>query len=96
MDESGRTLARMGLVKARDVLEEGATTATTVRDFRLVFEAYLHFGHTMLAPELGERGQAENPDFVQGCWLADRADGYMKIARLEQLLECRPCWPRFS
>ncbi|KAF0903171.1 hypothetical protein E2562_025753 [Oryza meyeriana var. granulata] len=85
--------ARVGIHgKARGVFEEGVATATTVKDFRLVFEAYLHFEHAMLDLELGEHGQAEKNtlDQGQGCWLADRDDGDMALARLERLLERRP------
>lgn len=83
--------ARVGLHgKARDVFEEGVATATTVKDFRLVFEAYLHFENAMIDVELGEHGDAEENTLGQGCWLADRDDGDMALARLERLLERRP------
>ncbi|XP_044372687.1 pre-mRNA-splicing factor syf1 homolog [Triticum aestivum] len=81
--------ARRGLHgKARDVFEEAMTTATTVKDFRMVFDAYLHFEHAMAAAEL-ELCQADAVD-VQDCWLADRDSTDLAMARLERLLERRP------
>ncbi|XBH98746.1 hypothetical protein VPH35_128212 [Triticum aestivum] len=81
--------ARRGLHgKARDVFEEAMTTATTVKDFRMVFDAYLHFEHAMAAAEL-ELCQADTVD-VQDCWLADRDSIDLAMARLERLLERRP------
>ncbi|EMS58527.1 Pre-mRNA-splicing factor SYF1 [Triticum urartu] len=81
--------ARRGLHgKARDMFEEATTTATTVKDFRMVFDAYLHFEHAMAAAEL-ELGQADTVD-VQDCWLADRDSTDLAMARLERLLERRP------
>uniref|UniRef100_A0ACD5ZQW5 Uncharacterized protein n=1 Tax=Avena sativa TaxID=4498 RepID=A0ACD5ZQW5_AVESA len=82
--------ARKGLNgKARDVFEEGVTTTTTVKDFRMVFDAYLHFEHAVAAAELGELGQGEST-YVQDCWLADRDSADVTMARLERLLERRP------
>ncbi|KAF8772544.1 hypothetical protein HU200_005501 [Digitaria exilis] len=85
--------ARKGIHdKARDVFEEGITTASTVKDFRLVFESYLNFEHALVAAELDKGAQEESSDAVlQGCWLADnKDDADMNMARLERLLERRP------
>ncbi|KAI4990049.1 hypothetical protein ZWY2020_038412 [Hordeum vulgare] len=84
--------ARMSMHdKARDVFEEGITTATTVKDFRMVFEACVHFEHALIAVQLDERVQEESPlDVVQDCWLVDRDNADMTMARLERLLERRP------
>ena len=38
--------------KERDVLEEATAVTTTVKDFRLVFESYLHFEHAAVAAKL--------------------------------------------
>ncbi|KAM3194036.1 hypothetical protein ACQJBY_070597 [Aegilops geniculata] len=73
---------------ARNVFEEATTTATTVKDFRMVFDAYLHFEHAMAAAEL-ELGQADTVD-IQDCWLADRDSTDLAMASLERLLERRP------
>jgi pre-mRNA-splicing factor SYF1 len=86
--------ARKGVhTKARDVLEEATAAATTVKDFRLVFESYLHFEHAAVAAalELDKGGQEESSaSVVQGCWLADKDDADLNMAKLERLLERRP------
>ncbi|RLN13396.1 hypothetical protein C2845_PM09G08010 [Panicum miliaceum] len=85
--------ARKGIhIKARDVFEEGATTATTVKDFRLVFESYLHFEHAVVAAELdnGVVQEENSASILQGFWLADKDDTDLNMARLERLLERRP------
>ncbi|CAD6339703.1 unnamed protein product [Miscanthus lutarioriparius] len=68
-------------------------TTLAVKDFRLVFESYLHFEHAVVAaePELDKGGQEENSASVlQGCWLADKDDADLNVAKLERLLERRP------
>uniref|UniRef100_A0A0D9WNP7 Suppressor of forked domain-containing protein n=1 Tax=Leersia perrieri TaxID=77586 RepID=A0A0D9WNP7_9ORYZ len=84
--------ARVGLDgKARDVFEEGIADATTVKDFRLVFESYVHFEHALVDQELGEHYTVEDKNRPgHGCWLAGRDDGDMALARLERFLERRP------
>ncbi|CAN6214429.1 unnamed protein product [Urochloa humidicola] len=86
--------ARKGIHgKARDVFEEGAAAAATVKDFGLVFESYLHFDHAMAAEELddtGARDENDSASAIRGCWLADKDDADLKVARLERLLERRP------
>jgi pre-mRNA-splicing factor SYF1 len=53
--------ARKGIHhKARDVFEEGAATATSVKDFRLVFDSYMHFEQAVVAAELDRDAQEEN------------------------------------
>ncbi|OEL16149.1 Pre-mRNA-splicing factor SYF1 [Dichanthelium oligosanthes] len=84
--------ARKGIhSKARDVFEEGTTTAATVKDIRLVFESYLHFEHAVVAAELDKGAQQENSaSALQCCWLADKDNADLNMARLERLLERRP------
>ncbi|TMW63494.1 hypothetical protein Poli38472_002435 [Pythium oligandrum] len=51
---------RMGLFEsARDVYEEGVQTVMTVRDFSMIFDAYIQFVEAMLTTEME---LAENPD----------------------------------
>nr|XP_051204028.1 uncharacterized protein LOC127317512 [Lolium perenne] len=79
--------ARTGLHgKARDVFEEGVATATNVKDFRMVFDAYLHFEHALAAAELSQSDTVGIQDF----WLADRHSTDLTMARMERLLERRP------
>ncbi|CAM0913536.1 unnamed protein product [Alopecurus aequalis] len=80
--------ARTGLHgKARDVFEEALTTAATVKDFHMVFDAYLHFEHAMATAELGH--EAATADILD-LWLADRDGTDLTMARLERLPERRP------
>ncbi|CAL5037751.1 unnamed protein product [Urochloa decumbens] len=77
--------------KARDVFEAGAAAAATVKDFGLVFESYLHFEHAVVAAELDDAIQEEKSgSVIRGCWLADKDDADLNMARLERLLERRP------
>ncbi|CAL5047020.1 unnamed protein product [Urochloa decumbens] len=84
--------ARKGIHgKARDVFEQSATDAATVKDFGLVFESYLHFEHAVVAAELDDAIQEEKSgSVIRGCWLADKDDADLNMARLEHLLERRP------
>jgi pre-mRNA-splicing factor SYF1 len=85
--------ARKGIHnKARDVFEEGATAATTVKDFRVVFESYMHFEHAVVSAELdnGVVQEENSASVLQGCWLADKDDADLNMARLEWLIERRP------
>jgi pre-mRNA-splicing factor SYF1 len=53
--------ARKGLHdKARDVFEEGTTTAAAVKDLRLVFEACLHFEHALVSAGAEHDEDGEN------------------------------------
>ncbi|XP_040382616.1 pre-mRNA-splicing factor SYF1-like [Oryza brachyantha] len=97
-DEAGRLrallaecYARIGLYdKARDVLEEGVTTAATVAEFGLVFEAYAQLEQSLVAAKMEKAAEEEGDRLVAGCWLADSDDGDMCLARLERLLDRRP------
>jgi pre-mRNA-splicing factor SYF1 len=73
--------------KERDVFEEGTTTAVAVMDFRLVFEAYLHFEHALVSVREEHDEDGENGNST--CWLADHNDTDLAMARLERLLNRR-------
>jgi pre-mRNA-splicing factor SYF1 len=96
-DEAGRLrallaecYARRGLYdKARDVFEEGVTTAATAAEFALVFEAYAQLEQSLVAAKMEKTADEEGDKLVTGCWLADGDDGDMCLARLERLLDRR-------
>ena len=80
-------ITRGSFEKARDVFEEGITTVMTVRDFTLVFEAYVEFEETItgqLMEEAAVRSEKgvvdENADF----------DLDIRMMRFEQLMDRRP------
>lgn len=73
--------------KARDVFEEGITTVMTVRDFTLIFDAYVEFEESIIgslmeaAAVRAENGQSdEDADF----------DLDLRMLRFEQLMDRRP------
>jgi pre-mRNA-splicing factor SYF1 len=80
-------ITRGSFEKARDVFEEGITTVMTVRDFTLIFEAYVEFEETItgqLMEEAASRSEKgvvdENADF----------DLDIRMMRFEQLMDRRP------
>ena len=80
-------ITRGSFEKARDVFEEGITTVMTVRDFTLIFEAYVEFEETItgqLMEEAAARSEKgvvdENADF----------DLDIRMMRFEQLMDRRP------
>jgi pre-mRNA-splicing factor SYF1 len=80
-------ITRGSFEKARDVFEEGITTVMTVRDFTLIFEAYVEFEETItgqLMEEAAARSDKgvvdENADF----------DLDIRMMRFEQLMDRRP------
>ncbi|KAH2125492.1 pre-mRNA-splicing factor syf1 [Aspergillus fumigatus] len=73
--------------KARDVFEEGITTVMTVRDFTLIFDAYVEFDESIIgslmeaAAVRADKGNVdEDADF----------DLDLRMLRFEQLMDRRP------
>lgn len=66
--------------RARDVFEEGITTALTVRDFTQVFDSYAEFEETLIS-KMMERNQEEEDD-------GGDIDRHMEL--FEQLMDRRP------
>lgn len=73
--------------KARDVFEEGITTVLTVRDFTLIFDAYVEFEESIIgslmeaAAVRADKGNVdEDADF----------DLDLRMLRFEQLMDRRP------
>lgn len=73
--------------KARDVFEEGITTVMTVRDFTMIFDAYVEFEESIIgtlmdaAAARSDKGKSdENADF----------DLDLRMMRFEQLMDRRP------
>jgi pre-mRNA-splicing factor SYF1 len=80
-------IIRGNFEKARDVFEEGITTVMTVRDFTMVFDAYVEFEESIIgnlmdaAAARSEKGQVdEKADF----------DLDLRMMRFEQLMDRRP------
>ena len=68
--------SRLGLFgRARDVFEEALAQLTSVRDFGLIFNAYLKFEEAMLDHENQEdESEDEEEDSEEGDDLADQVD----------------------
>nr|XP_043629863.1 pre-mRNA-splicing factor SYF1-like [Erigeron canadensis] len=91
--------------KARDVFEEGMTTVVTVRDFSLIFDAYLQFEESLLALKMdedeyddGDEEEEEEDDRlnvgkldekIKRFWLSDEKDVDLRLTRLERLMDRR-------
>ncbi|OJJ68172.1 hypothetical protein ASPBRDRAFT_199311 [Aspergillus brasiliensis CBS 101740] len=80
-------ITRGNFEKARDVFEEGITTVMTVRDFTLIFDAYVEFEESIIgslmesAATRTDKGQSdEEADF----------DLDLRMMRFEQLMDRRP------
>lgn len=67
------------LERARDVYEEALANVSTVRDFKLVFDAFAQMEEKVLAYEM----EAEESDL-------DAVDIDLRLARFERLLQRRP------
>lgn len=80
-------ITRGNFEKARDVFEEGITTVMTVRDFTMIFDAYVEFEESIIsnlmdaAAARADKGQVdEEADF----------DLDLRMLRFEQLMDRRP------
>ena len=51
----------------------------------MVFESYQHFEHAVVAQD-----QENSASALEGCWLADKDDADLNMARLERLIDRRP------
>ncbi|KAK3286689.1 hypothetical protein CYMTET_5767 [Cymbomonas tetramitiformis] len=85
--------------KARDVYEEGMTTVTTVRDFSVIFDAFMQFEESMLSARMEALGDAADEDEEEldpddnGEDFLLKDDGNdidLRLARLEYHMERRP------
>ena len=78
--------------KARDVFEEGMVTVQTVRDFTLVFDAYVQFEDSLLSAKLQMLEEARLPESGS----SDRelvemdADLQLRFERYQALIDRRP------
>jgi len=80
-------ITRGDFERARDVFEEGITTVMTIRDFTMIFDAYVEFEESIIstlmdaASTRGAKGQVdEEKDF----------DLDMRMMRFEHLMDRRP------
>ena len=84
---AGYWIARGNFERARDIFEEGLTTAMTVRDFTLIFESYAEFEESIIGALMDAAGtrskkskKDEDADF----------DLDIRMMRFEQLMDRRP------
>ncbi|PYI15268.1 putative DNA repair and transcription protein [Aspergillus japonicus CBS 114.51] len=80
-------ITRGNFEKARDVFEEGITTVMTVRDFTLVFDAYVEFEESIIGSLM--ESAAARTDNGQSDEEAD-FDLDLRMLRFEQLMDRRP------
>jgi pre-mRNA-splicing factor SYF1 len=80
-------ITRGDFERARDIFEEGVTTVMTVRDFTMIFDAYIEFEESVIselmdaASKRSQKGKAdEDADF----------DLDMRMMRFEYLMDRRP------
>ena len=104
-DEVGRLWCRLAdyyirlgqFDQARDIYEEALDTVKTVRDFTIVFDAYVKVEESLLTAKM-QIMQEEEDEVEEGGGLADsaatmealNADVEMRLARLEFVMEKRP------
>ncbi|PYH44549.1 mRNA splicing protein SYF1 [Aspergillus saccharolyticus JOP 1030-1] len=80
-------ITRGNFEKARDVFEEGITTVMTVRDFTLVFDAYVEFEESIIGSLMESAAARTEND--QSDEEAD-FDLDLRMLRFEQLMDRRP------
>lgn len=80
-------IIRGNFEKARDIFEEGITTVMTVRDFTMVFDAYVEFEESIIGNLMD--GAATRSEKGQGDEKAD-FDLDLRMMRFEQLMDRRP------
>ncbi|RVX75071.1 Pre-mRNA-splicing factor syf1 [Exophiala mesophila] len=80
-------ITRGDFEKARDVFEEGITTVMTVRDFTMIFDAYVEFEESVLSTLM----DAASTRAAKGVVDADKDfDVDMRMMRFEHLMDRRP------
>jgi pre-mRNA-splicing factor SYF1 len=75
--------------KARDVYEEGINSVTTVRDFTIIFDAYIKVEESILTTKI-RFIQDENASINSGNVGEEGSDIDMRLARIEYLVDKRP------
>jgi pre-mRNA-splicing factor SYF1 len=76
--------------KARDVYEEAINSVTTVRDFTIVFDAYVKVEESVLSTKIRFLQEAEGDGETDEEDPEEMADVNMRLARIEYLMEKRP------
>lgn len=80
-------ITRGNFERARDIFEEAITTATTVRDFTLVFDSYVEFEESII----GSLTESEAERAKKGLINEDAEfDLEIRMMRFEHLMERRP------
>ncbi|KAI9836953.1 MAG: pre-mRNA-splicing factor syf1 [Thelocarpon superellum] len=80
-------ITRGNFDQARDVFEEGITTAMTVRDFTLVYDSYVEFEESIVSTLMNAAAARAKADVVD----SDADDDLdLRMLRFEQLMDRRP------
>ncbi|EEH10089.1 pre-mRNA-splicing factor syf1 [Histoplasma capsulatum G186AR] len=80
-------ITRGNFEKARDIFEEGITTVMTVRDFTMVFDAYVEFEESIIGHLMEEAALRSDQGKVDE---AADFDLDLRMLRFEQLMDRRP------
>jgi pre-mRNA-splicing factor SYF1 len=78
--------------KARDVYEEGVSTVSTVKDFSLIYDAYLAVEEGLLQTKMAQNGEDNSgagalSQYVDGFTAQDEVE--LRLGRLDHLVRCR-------
>lgn len=95
-DEVGRLwcslatyFVRLGMFEAaRDIYEEGIRSVMTVRDFSMIYDAYVKFVEAMLTAEMDMAGEDQDEDEEDGVDHQEQVDRLLKV--YEDVADRRP------
>eukprot|EP00808_Paulinella_micropora_P010332 g7200.t1 len=80
--------------KARDIFEQGINTVNTVRDFNIIYDAYVKYEETMLTAKMQEAQEdeddEEDEEDDEDEELANDVELDMRLMRLEDLADRQP------
>ncbi len=80
--------------KSRDIYEEAINSVTTVRDFTIVFDAYVKVEESIITAKIRFMQDAEEDELIGeeggSSAVEDENDVNMRLARIEYLMEKRP------
>jgi pre-mRNA-splicing factor SYF1 len=76
--------------KARDIYEEGLGSVTTVRDFTIIFDAYIKVEESILTTKIRFMQEEEKVGGVGTDIEEETSDINMRLARIEYLVDKRP------
>ena len=80
-------ITRGDFERARDVFEEGVTTVMTVRDFTMIFDAYVEFEESILSTQMDAASTRATKGIIDA---SKDFDLDLKMMRFEHLMDRRP------